>query len=205
MREEEEPDKEQADVWVEATGVWLSVMVQPGGAALVWTPRASWVTCEGLFLLLFFCVCAALFSFATMPAFHDGSLSCLWESWDWLRPGFTGDLRGRYQVNAGSFSFSSSLSCSIAPAESSEPLLLPLANLLQPEDLTDSRLTGETEASCGGFLSETEPIARPPFRFMNAALEAWQPGSHYPEFHSAGDGNLWDVKDPCLYFEGLRQ
>lgn len=32
----------------------------------------------------------------------------LWESWDWLRPGFTGDLRGRYQVNTGPFS----LSCS---------------------------------------------------------------------------------------------
>lgn len=186
------------------------------------TPWALWVICVSSRIIFFFCcfflcICSPLWlcghaSFSRRIVKKKISFM-LWESWGWLRPGFTGDLRNRYQVNSGRFFFSP-LFHAPAPAESPEPLLPPVSkswllppSLLWCEDLLDSCSTGKPispncsehhSAAAASFL-ETELITWPQFKFMDAALEAWQAGSRYPQCRSTGDGNLWDVRSPLFW------
>lgn len=85
-------------------------MVQPGKATLAWRILLPEL-CDRLFCCFIVYVQPPLALWPCQLFMTDRkkkkkkSLSCLWESWDWLRPGFTGDLRGRYQVNTGRLCF----------------------------------------------------------------------------------------------------
>lgn len=178
----------------------------------------------GFFFCCFFVYVQPPFGFVAMPAFHDGSLkkkslSCCGKAevgWDQaLLEIWETDIKSTVDVFFF-FLFFPSLFHAPAPAESPpEPLLLPVSksrllppsDLLWCEDLLDSCSTGKKispncnehhSAAAASFL-ETEPITRPPCKFMDAALEAWQASSRYPQRRSTGDGNLWDVRLPLFW------
>lgn len=189
------------------------------------TPWALWVICVSsriifFFLLFFLCICSPLWlcghaSFSRRIV-KKKSLSCCGKAevgWDQaLLEIWETDIKST--VDVFFCFFFPPLFHAPAPAESPEPLLPPVSkswllppSLLWCEDLLDSCSTGKPispncsehhSAAAASFL-ETELITWPQFKFMDAALEAWQAGSRYPQCRSTGDGNLWDVRSPLFW------